>query len=144
MSDPQTAVIQQADVGQPDYVIYKTNGNYVEMVPVTLSADRTKIVNYPAPSDIQPDQKPLALKKGYLFDRRGINMNSAFTNWSYEQYAAIKGTPDIRELYSGINDLNPVTEIYVCSRNEIKSDPITEINNWISNGLLESKCKRLK
>ena len=78
----------------PRAVIYRTNGDYDDRVPVTLDATRTSIVSYPAPTDITSASVPLVLADGWLLDRRGgISVNSAFLDWTYAQYAAMSHTP---------------------------------------------------
>jgi hypothetical protein len=55
----------------PNAIIYKTKANYNHLVAVTLSADKSEIVSYPHPSDINPNVlsvHPTELNKGYLLD----------------------------------------------------------------------------
>ena len=63
----------------PKAVIYKTNGNFSNNVPITLSADSKKLISFPAPSDITEQTAPIKLSQGYWLDRRGISPNTAFT-----------------------------------------------------------------
>lgn len=87
----------------PRAVIYRTNGDYDDRVPVTLDATRTSIVSYPAPTDITSASAPLVLADGWLLDRRGgISVNSAFLDWTYAQYAAMSHAPSIAEIMSHI------------------------------------------
>ncbi len=74
----------------PKAVIYKTNGNFSNNVPITLSADSKKLISFPAPSDITEQTAPIKLSQGYWLDRRGISPNTAFTKFTYRQYAAKK------------------------------------------------------
>lgn len=55
----------------PQAVIYRTDGDYFDNVPVTL--DRrggTALVSYPAPGDLTKSSMPIRLAEGYLLDRR--------------------------------------------------------------------------
>lgn len=96
----------------PRAVIYRTNGDYDDRVPVTLDATRTSIVIYPAPTDVTTASAPLVMADGWLLDRRGgISMNSAFLDWTYARYAAMPHTPSIAEIMSHIIPEARVTAI---------------------------------
>src|ERR1044071_4992028 len=69
----------------PPAIVYKTKADYSNYVPVILSEDKSKIVSYPDPKDVQ-SAAPVKLKNGYLLDNRGINKNVAFLRWTYEEY----------------------------------------------------------
>ncbi|WP_302984414.1 hypothetical protein [uncultured Muribaculum sp.] len=95
----------------PKAVIYKTNGNFSNNVPITLSADSKKLISFPAPSDITEQTAPIKLSQGYWLDRRGISPNTAFTKFTYRQYAQLKSTPSASELKKAIIPGAIVTEI---------------------------------
>ncbi|MDE7125031.1 MAG: hypothetical protein K2O12_00920, partial [Muribaculaceae bacterium] len=63
----------------PKARIYRTNGDYRLNVPITLDSSRTEIVSYPGPSDIDMKMAPVVLDDGWLLDRRGVGVNTAFT-----------------------------------------------------------------
>ncbi|WP_289858585.1 hypothetical protein [uncultured Muribaculum sp.] len=92
----------------PKAVIYKTNGNFSNNVPITLSADSKKLISFPAPSDITEQTAPIKLSQGYWLDRRGISPNTAFTKFTYRQ---LKSTPSANELKKAIIPGAIVTEI---------------------------------
>ena len=46
----------------PKAVIYKTNGDYNDNVPVNLNADRTSFVSYPDPSDVSPERSTYQIR----------------------------------------------------------------------------------
>ncbi len=119
----------------PRAVVYRTNGNFNDNVPVTLSADRKKIVAFPAPSDISPECAPLPLADGYLLDRRGISANSAFTRYTYAEYAALPSAPDIMELKESIIGGAEVTDIILLpmSLSEAAADS-AKCDNLVTNG----------
>lgn len=97
----------------PKAVVYKTNGDFIHNVPVTLSADRKEIVSYPAPSDITENSLPVVLDNGYLLDRRGVNGNSAFLKFTYKEYSELKQAPSIKELKEMIIGGAEVIELVV-------------------------------
>lgn len=97
----------------PRAIVYKTNGNFDDFVPVTLNDDGQTIASYPAPSDITPSQKPVKLSCGYLLDRRGININTAFTHYKYAEYASMMQAPSIDELKAAIMPDAKVTQIII-------------------------------
>lgn len=104
-----------APAARPSAIIYKTVKNYNNNVPVTLNADKSTIVSYPAPTDIYYNGNlalPTQLDNGFLLDNRGIGTNVAFTDYTYEQYAAMKEAPSIEELMHHIIDKNPLIAMY--------------------------------
>ncbi|MFG6382029.1 MAG: hypothetical protein K1V87_08010 [Muribaculum sp.] len=109
----------------PRAVVYKTNGDFDDLVPITLSADKQAITSYPAPSDITPSQKPVKLADGYLLDRRGININTAFTRYTYAEYASMKTAPSIDTLKAAIMPDAKVTRLVILpmTLNEAINDP---------------------
>ncbi len=125
---PQT----QVDM-QPKAVIYKTNGNYADHVPIVLSSDRSTIVSFPAPSDLRDSQRPISLTNGWLLDCRGaIGANTAFLRYSYEEYAALSHAPSISELRSAIIPDAYTTEAYrlPMTLNEARNDT-SSVNTFI-------------
>lgn len=118
----------------PSAIVYKTTGDYYQLVPITLNKTRDKVVSYPAPSDLYTDGKlalPVKLENGYLFDQRGINANTAFTSFTYETYSQMESAPSTSELIKSITDPNPFEEIYNCGKiNEFK-DPVKDLNRLI-------------
>lgn len=100
----------------PRAVIYKTNADYSQYVPVVMDVSRTSIISYPAPSDIYYNGRfavPIALDNGFLLDCRGINANVAFTDITYEQYAQLQGTITPDFLLKHILSAYPLEEMYV-------------------------------
>lgn len=95
----------------PMAIIYKTNGNFNDNVPVTISPNRKEIVSYPAPTDIIPQSAPIPLAENYLLDRRGIGENTAFTQYTYESYSALKQAPSLKVLKESVIEGAEVIEI---------------------------------
>ena len=124
----------QATEALPPVIVYKTTGDYYNLVPVTLNETKDTVVSYPAPSDLYTNGKlalPVKLENGYLFDQRGINANTAFTSFTYEEYSKMEFAPSVTDLISSISDPNPFEEIYNCGKiNEFKN-PIKDLNKLI-------------
>lgn len=121
-------------------LVYKTHQNYNDLVPVVLSADKTEIVNYPAPSDLYFNGQlalPTKLKKGYLLDNRGINKNVAFLKITYQEYAKLDKAPSLEELYDMIIDKDPLLELYKFGNRDSFSNLIVDLNDLIKKGELE-------
>jgi len=131
----------------PHVLVYKTKSNYRELVPVLLSVDKTKIVSYPGPGDVKTGSDyalPVLLHKGYLLDRRGVGLNSAFTKYTYEEYGKLKEPPSTKELYNMIVDKNPLVELYDCGIRDNNKNSVGQLNLLIDKKQLNKKCKRMK
>lgn len=117
----------------PPVIIYKMSGDYADNVPVTLNADGTKIVSYPAPSDVSVQYStPLPLADGFWLDRRGVSDNSVFTLYTYKEYASLPSAPTPNELMGKIIPGARVTETIAIPRAELISPADTaDINAWI-------------
>lgn len=96
----------------PYAMVYRTRADYSNNVPVTLSADGERILSYPDPRDLTSRAIPLALHKGYLLDRRGISVNTAFLDYTYEEYARLQRAPSAEELLAHIVARNAIVELY--------------------------------
>ncbi len=90
--------------------IYKTSGDYADRVPVTLNAAGTEVVSFPSPSDLI-DATPVRLADGYLLDRRGVGVNTAFTRYTYAEYGKLSQPPTPDELLKSVIPGAKVTEI---------------------------------
>lgn len=127
----------------PSAQVYRTNGDYINNVPIQTSADGKQLISFPAPSDITPDALPLQLANGYLLDRRGISpYNTKFTNYTYKEYAALKQAPSTQELLNAIIPGARVTDL-VClpfTTQEALADT-TAVNKLIRTGF--PGCKNM-
>ncbi len=125
---------QEIGVASPPVIIYKTRNDYSKNVPVILSEDKSKIISFPAQSDLKKEGEfvyPSQLENGYLLDNRGINQNAAFLRFTYEDYYNMDNIPDAARLMNYIADKEPFTEIYQCGRRGDYQDLINEINKKI-------------
>lgn len=131
--------------GEPA-IIYKTRVNYSRNVPVTMNADKTEIIAYPAPADVYRNGKlayPTPLADGYLLDNRGVSPNSVFLKLTYEEYSKLAKIPSLQEMQGMILDKDPFLRIYnLGTRSHFKNE-VEEINDIINKNQLD-KFKRLK
>ena len=97
----------------PRAVIYKTNGDYADNVTVQVDS-KGNVISYPAPSDVK-GMAPVALADGWLLTRRGVSERTAFTRYTYAEYAALKTAPTIPELKAAILPTAKITEIRTLS-----------------------------
>jgi hypothetical protein len=133
-------------VNSPPCIIYRTRSDYSMNVPVTLSADKSKIVSYPDIKDIYYNGKlsvPTLLANGFLLDNRGIGLQVAFLNYTYEEYSRLSSTPHATDLMSLLLDKDPLIEMYQCGRRSQYTDIEHELNVLITSGKLNT-CKKLK
>ncbi len=131
----------------PPALIYKTNKDYSNLVPVLLSDDKTEIISYPHPSDLKVGSGyplPTFLNKGYLLDNRGIGKNVAFLKLTYKEYSELKEVPKLKELYSYIIDNEPLKELCDCGNKTAFTDIEKQLNSIIDNNKLRTTCKRIK
>lgn len=135
-----------AQVPGPHAIVYKTRKDYSKLVPVTLSADGKQIVSYPAPTDLKAGDKllyPTHLHHSYLLDNRGIGVNTAFLNISYERYASLTSAPSLKQLQRMILSRSPFKELCDCGPLNKYADPQRELNLLIDKGLLKKKCRSI-
>jgi hypothetical protein len=134
------------DYSGPPTLVYKTRKDYYKNVPVSLSVDKSKIVSYPAISDVYYQGKlsyPTKLENGYLLDNRGINTNTAFLSLTYEEYSKLKKVPKLSEMYSLIIDKNPLLVLYNLGNRYRFNNEIKKLNEIIKSNKLKY-FKRLK
>lgn len=120
----------------PSAMLYKTSGDYRFNVPVTFNDARTALVSFPAPGDITMSQAPVPMAGGYLLDRRGIGPNTAFTSYTYEQYAKLPSAPSPSELMRAVIPGARITEIVALPMTMSKAAADTAaVNKLIIDGL---------
>lgn len=129
----------------PQAIVYKTTQDYSSYIPVTMDNLRKRIVSYPAPSDIYYKGAlavPTPLSDGYWLDNRGINENTVFLNYTYEEYSKLAETPDLEVMKQKIIDYYPFSEIWNCGLRSQYKDEKKQLDSVISSGF--SGCKRIK
>jgi hypothetical protein len=131
----------------PDAIIYKTKNDYYNLVPITLTTDKKKIVSYPHPNDLKSNGDytlPTTLINGYLLDNRGINVNSVFLSITYEEYAKLQEAPTIEYLLSHIRDERPFLEMYSLGQRNKYKNISNEIKAIIKKGQLSNYSNYIK
>lgn len=128
----------QQSYALPHVLIYKTKADYSNLVPVTMNPERTRIVSYPAKSDIRPSAKPVPLADGWYLDRRGIGPNTVFTDFTYEEYSSLEKTPTTSQLMEHIIEKYPLLELRDCGTQSLTPD---QLNDLIRSGL--KGCRNL-
>jgi len=122
-------------------VVYKTTKDFSDFVPVIMNAERTKIVSYPAPTDLSLNSKPTKLKNDYLLDNRGISENVVFLNYTYEAYINLKIAPSFVEMQKNILEKYPLKEMFLCGSRYRFKEEVNELNALIDAGF--PGCKKM-
>ena len=136
-----------SNISEPPTVVYKTKGNYNNLVPVLLSVDKSEIISYPHPNDLKVGDVlslPTPLSEDYLLDNRGIGPNVAFLKLSYEDYSKLENAPTLKELYELIIDKDPLTELCDCGVKTAFTDETKQLNKLIDNSKIGTTCKTIK
>jgi hypothetical protein len=134
-------------ISSPPAIVYKTKMDYYENVPVMLSADKKKIVSYPAQSDLKRGGEftyPTKLKNGYLLDNRGIGLNTVFLRFSYADYFNMDNIPTADRLLNYILDDDPFVEFYEVGQRGDYTDIEAQINEIISKNQLKKFQNQIK
>jgi hypothetical protein len=128
-------------------MVYKINPTYYDKVPVILSEDKNKIVSYPHPKDLKSGEElllPDLLEDGYFLDHKGIQKNTAFLSYTYEEYSKLSGPPSLQELMRKILDKDPFTELCDCGSRKGFDDIKSQVNQLIRQKSLRKVCKIIK
>lgn len=134
-------------IPQQGYMVYKTNADYFEKVPIQLTEDKARIASYPATSDLKKQGEyiyPVKLSDNYLLDRRGIGPHTAFLEWDYKKYFESGGALSTEDLLMLVLDADPFVELYHCPSKVDETAASGYLNDLILNGQLQAKCKRIK
>lgn len=119
---------------EPQVRIYKMRKDYSQHVPVLMDETHTRIVSYPAPSDLRIGNRlalPTPLDNGYWLDNRGINANVAFLSYTYEEYSQMAQAPSLQELTEHIIDKRPLTALRQCGPRSQFTDLVPQLNELI-------------
>lgn len=140
-----TAVSVEQDVSiAAPVVVYKTKRDYSRQVPISLSADKSRIISYPDPGDLRRADGsfnyPTSLRNGYLLDNRGIGLNTAFLKLTYAEYAALEERPAMEDLKGWILDAEPMLELYRCEHLQRTERLPAELNRMIGAKELDALC----
>ena len=133
-----TTVNAPIAMAMPRIVIYKTTADYSNLVPITMDDSKTQIVSFPDPSDVKANKRPTQLENGYMLDNFGIGKNVVYTDYTFEQYAALESVPEPETFMEHIADRNPLVEYYVSGAEYPRTGEartIEALNNIIANGM---------
>lgn len=134
----QSSAVQQT-------IVYKTIGDFNNLVPITMNENRTEILSYPAPTDLVVNGKvtiPTQLKNGYLLDNRGVNINTVFLKYTYEKYSKLENAPNLEEMMQNIAEKYPLSELINCGPRSQFKDEVKEINSLIDKDF--PNCKKVE
>ncbi len=134
---------EKINYDRPKAIVYRTDGDYQSNVSITLSSDGGRVMSFPAPSDVSTEMStPIVLHKGYLLARNGVSRNTAFLDYTYDEYSKLHATPSPTELLKHILKRNAVTEAYVLpiTQSEAVANP-DKCNEFISNNF--TGCERV-
>ncbi len=130
--------------------VYKTKHDYSKLVSVELSKDKSKIVAFPGPNDLN-EKWPVKLINGYFLNGT-FGQNSGYLSLSIEEYNthAVALSPD--SLYKLLIDKDPFECFYERYDNDnlFRDEYVpcgidtTFINNLIKNGELDVYFNKLK
>ena len=73
-----------------------------------------------------------------MLDNFGIGKNVVYTDYTFEQYAALEAVPDMETLLQHIVEKNPLVEYYVSGAEYPRTGEartIEGLNNVIANGM---------
>jgi hypothetical protein len=141
-----STVSAQVTVPGPPCIIYKTKGDFSRLIPVEMTADKTKLASFSDVADIYREGElayPTQLVDGYLLDNRGIGPNVAFLKLTYDDYRKLDGTPAASELIDAIIEPDPLLEMYQCGNRSQYKDAVSELNELIRSGKLTG-CRKIK
>ncbi|HUM50359.1 MAG TPA: hypothetical protein PK431_01040 [Chitinophagales bacterium] len=140
----ETVAVQEKIESTQPVIVYKTKSDYFNLVPVVLSDDKSKIISYPSPTDINSSLLPTKLKNGYLIDNKGIQPNVAFLSFTYDEYSKLKEVPTLIELQKLIIDKDPLLEYCNCGKRNLYKNLYSDIIQLINEDKLKIKCKKIK
>lgn len=129
---------QPIALAMPRVIIYKTTGDFSNLVPLSMDDSKTQIISLPDPADIKENKRPTQLANGYLLDNFGIGKNVVYTDYTYEQYAALESVPELEVLMQHIVERNPLVEYYASGAEYPRTGEartIEALNEVIANGM---------
>lgn len=146
MSCAPTVDLSQVDFDGPPTVIYKVSKDNLNLVPVVLNEDKTKVVAYPAPKDMYNPKGelrfPTPLGKGYYLDQIGVGLNTAYTSLTIEDYAQMETPLKLDELFELVIEKDPFKKMYnLGNRKQYLDEEV--VKELVSSGKYKA-YKRLK
>ena len=93
----------------PKASAFRMSGDYADNVAITIR--NGSLSYFPDPSDISDNSRPIDLGNGWWLNRQGISANSVFTKYTFDEYAALKKVPSVKERKPSIIPGARVTEM---------------------------------
>lgn len=127
-------------------IIYKTNKDYSQQLPVGMNAARTEVQSYPSVSDIilgDSLRLPIGLGQGYWLDHQGIGPDHVFSHIRYDEYKSGLVSVRFKEILERLEDKHPITEMYECGDRNQYDQMIKSMQNLVREGALKSKCRQI-
>ncbi|MBD5357762.1 MAG: hypothetical protein HDR88_12275 [Bacteroides sp.] len=94
--------VQKKPLGMiPKATAFRMTGDYANNVAVTLGPDGN-LTYYPAPSDISKRSIPTSLGDGWYLNNQGLNANSVFTKYTFDEYSKLPSAPSPQQLKEAI------------------------------------------
>ena len=131
----------------PHVFVYKSKSQYRSLVSIQLSEDKKTVFSYPDPTDLKASsgyKAPVLLHKGYMLDKRGVSLNTAFIKMTTDTYSRLKKAPSPDQLFKLIVSNNPLTELYDCGVMDTTNSDEKHLNALIDKNQLKVKCKKIK
>lgn len=85
----------------PKALLYKTNGDYLDNLPVQLNPDGS-LLSYPSPADIPAGVHPIMLADGWILNPIGVSQRTVFTRYRLEEYRALEKAPTPGEILKAV------------------------------------------
>jgi hypothetical protein len=143
----QSVVNDQVAGFIPIFYIGKTKIDYSNFVWMTLSSDKTKIVEGSSPKN-SFQNKYIVLHDGYVMggfiDPLSVPLDLTIANYKQMDELSVSFT----QMYNIILDKNPFVELYKCNNsasftNDFSSNAVNIINSYIDNNQLTVNCSKI-
>lgn len=139
-------VFQPVFTPGPIAIVYKTSGDYSDLVSVTLNDSGNRIVAYPAASDVSlmgaEKLRPISLRKKYLLSRGTVTPNSAFLSITWKEYASMQNVTQ-EKILSLVKHKKPFLEMYNAGLLTDILEMEKAMNRLIKDNQLKKVCKQL-
>ena len=124
-------------------IVYKTENDYSNNVPIIYSERIESITSYPAPSDVKRfiELQPVELSNGLLLDQIGVNPNTVYLEYNLKEYSELDETPTLEIMKSKIIEYSPFSKFYNLGQPNEQNNSIEKINELIKSGEIEKYRK---
>jgi hypothetical protein len=125
-------------------IIYKTEKDFSNKVPIMYSEKIGSITSYPAPTDVErfKELKPVELSNGYWLDQMGVNLSTVYIDYTLDEYSKLEETPALDTMKEKILGYSPFTELFNLGQPNEKNNTIEKLNELIKSGKIEEYRKK--